>query len=412
MATAEAAWQGGQVVSVFEVVTVGDETGAEAGAETSAPQTGGDGGCSSDGGGSGESLPERDPAGTSDGSTADGTAADGQGRRRRLLLRLRPGLRLLMYVSQPPCGDASILDTLDVAQHLGDGAAPGASSGIFPVAAPCGGASARRVAAAPAEGNSVPQARDVDVDEQHAGAAAGRVRRKPGRGDATLSLSCSDKIARWCCLGVQGCLLSGLLERPLHLDLLAVGATPAMQSAAGLEAAQAAVLSAAQRAFAGRLLADAAVMEATVAHAPFALRTPRLAALPPPPAALGLSPDAARKVPSERTRSRLCRAAMLRRLCNLLGQLPQVAQQVLLAFDHDGAAAMEASCSPLLCWSTLPYRRLKRLLGGGYCASWDAMRNAPGSMFAFWLPKPEGHQDFMEGLAERALRPEPGVGSE
>lgn len=35
------------------------------------------------------------------------------------------------------------------------------------------------------------------------GGGLGAARRKPGRGDATLSMSCSDKIARWCCLGVQ-----------------------------------------------------------------------------------------------------------------------------------------------------------------------------------------------------------------
>ena len=34
--------------------------------------------------------------------------------------------------------------------------------------------------------------------------AGGAVRRKPGRGDATLSMSCSDKIALWNLLGVQG----------------------------------------------------------------------------------------------------------------------------------------------------------------------------------------------------------------
>lgn len=33
-----------------------------------------------------------------------------------------------------------------------------------------------------------------------------------------MSVSCSDKIAKWCYLGIQGALLSMLLERPLYLS--------------------------------------------------------------------------------------------------------------------------------------------------------------------------------------------------
>lgn len=37
---------------------------------------------------------------------------------------------------------------------------------------------------------------------------AGVLRRKPGRGEATLSMSCSDKLAKWCCLGLQASITS------------------------------------------------------------------------------------------------------------------------------------------------------------------------------------------------------------
>ncbi|XP_030474320.1 tRNA-specific adenosine deaminase TAD1-like isoform X2 [Syzygium oleosum] len=51
------------------------------------------------------------------------------------------------------------------------------------------------------------------------------VQRKPGRGDTTLSVSCSDKIARWNIVGVQGSLLSYFLE-PVYLSSVIVGQSP------------------------------------------------------------------------------------------------------------------------------------------------------------------------------------------
>ncbi|CAM0901622.1 unnamed protein product [Alopecurus aequalis] len=51
------------------------------------------------------------------------------------------------------------------------------------------------------------------------------VQRKPGRGDTTLSVSCFDKITRWCVVGIQGALLSHILE-PLYLSTIIIGQPP------------------------------------------------------------------------------------------------------------------------------------------------------------------------------------------
>ncbi|XP_071563373.1 tRNA-specific adenosine deaminase 1 isoform X3 [Temnothorax nylanderi] len=50
----------------------------------------------------------------------------------------------------------------------------------------------------------------------------GPLRTKPGRGDPTSSLSCSDKMAKWLILGLQGSLLS-LLIPPIKLESITIG---------------------------------------------------------------------------------------------------------------------------------------------------------------------------------------------
>lgn len=119
---------------------------------------------------------------------------------------LTNNVKFHMFTTSTPCGDASIFATSDNHQ--------------------CEEPDAKRIKlCSSTNNNNLPVGftgakllfdEDVeDLMEQ----TEGKIRIKPGKGDRTLSLSCSDKIARWNMVGIQGCMLSSLID-PIYLETI------------------------------------------------------------------------------------------------------------------------------------------------------------------------------------------------
>ncbi|KAL5527549.1 hypothetical protein ACEPAG_6350 [Sanghuangporus baumii] len=115
--------------------------------------------------------------------------------------RLKEDVKLHMYISTVPCGDASmrfLASSQDPAMAALKDSAP-------PVAPPPGAASRGR--------NNY--------------SLYGVLRTKPGRADSppTLCMSCSDKIAVFNVLGIQGSLAANIFQ-PIYLDSIIIGDVP------------------------------------------------------------------------------------------------------------------------------------------------------------------------------------------
>ncbi|KNC46557.1 tRNA-specific adenosine deaminase 1 [Thecamonas trahens ATCC 50062] len=124
------------------------------------------------------------------------------------LVELGPQQYVHLYVSQTPCGDASIFVT-DAASAVSY--APASKRKAFK------GLDMQRTGARAVGGAS------GDAKEPGTGYhTPGLLRTKPGRGEPSQSMSCSDKIARWVALGMQGTLL-GSLVAPIRLSSIVVG---------------------------------------------------------------------------------------------------------------------------------------------------------------------------------------------
>lgn len=106
-------------------------------------------------------------------------------------------IKFHMFTTSSPCGDASIFATSD------DGEPEAKRIKVVDGCLPDGFTGAKLLF-------------DEDVEDPM-DQIEGKIRTKPGKGDRTLSLSCSDKIARWNMVGLQGSMLSTLID-PIYLS--------------------------------------------------------------------------------------------------------------------------------------------------------------------------------------------------
>ena len=144
--------------------------------------------------------------------------------------RIIAGTRLCLYVSQCPCGDASIYDVSDDVQQLLPSKRPRIQERL---SASDDNGNDDRVDGKNSSSSTVSKssilqltgARAVELgplsDACRLDAApspqqtTGLMRTKPGRGPPTHCMSCSDKILRWCCEGLEGAAAACLFHLPL-----------------------------------------------------------------------------------------------------------------------------------------------------------------------------------------------------
>lgn len=112
---------------------------------------------------------------------------------------LKNGIKFCFLSTQSPCGDSCIKRDVEIDNELPEKRCKldnNEENTIF--------TGAKLIDVSPSD----------DAMEQTEGA----LRTKPGKGDKTLCMSCSDKIAKWNILGVQGSLIGLLISKPIYFE--------------------------------------------------------------------------------------------------------------------------------------------------------------------------------------------------
>ena len=96
---------------------------------------------------------------------------------------------------------------------------------LYTSAVPCGDASTLSEDIYESGSTKNPSTIEGVVRGRSAYGQLGLCRTKPARADAppTHCMSCSDKLARWCCVGVQGVGLLNRIHRPVYLKGIVIG---------------------------------------------------------------------------------------------------------------------------------------------------------------------------------------------
>ena len=154
------------------------------------------------------------------------------------LLQLKPGIEVIFMSTQTPCGDCSIFPREDGDVHpqkrrkmmekeLSNTSQSSTPTPKTKVSSDSqGGISHEPDDIHRTGAKCVPGSTQDSLTDGSNYHVTGSLRIKPGRGDRTQSLSCSDKLSRWMILGCQGCLPMLLLSKPIYIDHVIVAGCP------------------------------------------------------------------------------------------------------------------------------------------------------------------------------------------